>query len=153
MQCMMTCRNVIMKFRIDFSFNVKCPSQSGNCLNGRWSDFDDFFRKLLQILFSFHIKKGKVFKNYKFRKKLENINFHPKKRKTGNSAKFRPHSQKRTSDSDSATKNQWKSVKIRIEGIFYLKFVDQCKKCAEIKVVVRSIDHHFSMVFNSRMKN
>ena len=31
--------------------------------------------------------------------------FYPKKRKTGNSAKFRPDSQKRTSDSDSATKN------------------------------------------------
>ena len=58
-----------------------------------------FFSKLLEILFSFHIKKGKVFKNYKFRKKLKNINFNPKKRKTGNSAKFRPHSQKRTLDS------------------------------------------------------
>ena len=74
-------------------------------LENRWSDLDDFFRKLLQILFAFHIKKGKVFKNYKFRKKLENIKFHPKKRKTGNSVKFRPDSQKRTLDSDSATKN------------------------------------------------
>ena len=52
------------------------------------------------------------------------MNFHPKKRKTGNSAKFRPDSLKWTSDS--ATKNQWESVKIRIEGIFDLKFVDQC---------------------------
>ena len=51
------------------------------------------------------------------------MNFHPEKRKTGNSAKFRPDSQKRTSDSDSATKNMWESVKIRIEGIFDLKFV------------------------------
>ena len=69
-----------------------------------------------------------VFKNYKFRKKLENINFHLKKRKTGNSAKFRPDSQKRTSDSDLATKNCWESVKIGIDGIFDQTPVDHCNK-------------------------
>ena len=42
------------------------------------------------------------------------------------SAKFRPDSRKRTSDSDSTTKNYWKSVKTRIDVIFDLNFVDQC---------------------------
>ena len=36
---------------------------------------------------------------------LKNVDFHPKKRKTGNSAKFRPNSQKQTLDSDLSTKN------------------------------------------------
>ena len=65
--------------------------------------FQNFF---LQIVHSFI-----VFKNMLliFKKKIsqifENFIFEPEKHKTGNTAKFRPHSQKRTSDSESATQN------------------------------------------------
>ena len=68
--------------------------------------FQKFF---LQIVHSFI-----VFKNMLliFKKKIsqifenfENLIFEPEKHKTGNTAKFRPHSQKRTSDSESATQN------------------------------------------------
>ena len=49
------------------------------------------------------MKREQVFTYYNFRKKLKI--FTRKKRKTDNSAKFRPDSRKRTSDLDSATKN------------------------------------------------
>ena len=79
----------IAKMRLFFRFEVHCTITRESM-----SDFDDSFCKLLTTLFSVHIKekKERFFKNLNIQKRL-------KKRKTGNSAKFRRASPKQTSDS------------------------------------------------------
>ena len=64
----------IVKFQYFFHFEVQY-------LGNRLSDFDDFFYKMLKILFYFHNKKEQVIKNYEFRKTLENVNLPPENAK------------------------------------------------------------------------
>ena len=63
---------------------------------------------------------------------LENINFHPKKRKTGNSVKFRPDSQKRTSDSDSVIRI---SDNYQYQFKEYLEYINYGGKYIRILVI------------------
>ena len=67
--------------------------------------FQKFFSQNVPSLIVFNnmlliFKKiSQIFENF------ENLIFEPEKHKTGNTKKFRPHSQKQTSDSESATQN------------------------------------------------
>ena len=65
--------------------------------------FPNFF---LQIVHDFIVFKNMllILKKYQVIENLENLTIVPEKHKT---EKFWPESQKRTSDSESATQNQW----------------------------------------------